>query len=653
MSRNQNNHLREAHAPYNFVPFPKQLIYRYNDYTQLPSHHAKNSQNNHLLSGKIQFEIEAVSPILVADGSSRDDKREGVREFVKNANNEYEIPGSTMRGLIRQTLSVLSLSNWASQIQDETFYYRAVAGNNHVRNAYRKILDISTESIKGKTVSIVRNVHAGYIVKMSNDQYVIYPARTDGGRHGKSYYKCHQKDFKELGRDISQGYKIVDASFTVNQHGKVGILKIGSRIQNNTSFVGKLVFSGPMRNKKTAYLINEINVDESKVIAIRDEELKAYKADYEFRCSKFGDSAKGRAQKEFFSLPEKIGIEHAKPCFYINYNNQLYFGFTAYLRLTYKNSTRKLIPKNLQEQVNQIDYESALFGFTNVGQDNDNYASRLSFLDAIEMKVTSKKQAQVILGQPRASALGMYLQQGASINSTYNDDTSELRGLKQYWVKKQPDSLQDNNNTKVMSKLELLDKGTVFLAEIRFNELYEDELGLLIWSIKEPAFQQIGMGKPYGYGVVKFNNIKVIEQKNVYDLQDFFKNKEREILSDDYIRKYKDYVQTNYKIDVDKDESIQTFFKMKQLTLLPTAKTRYMQLNDYRKMPVLPTVDQLLNPNNKRASTQPIQQQPKKPVTKSHNNRQNRRPKQNNTQSNRMTHKAFAGLDELFKKKGK
>ncbi len=62
--------------------------------------------------------------------------------------------------------------------------------------------------------------------------------------------------------------------------------------------------------------------------------------------------------ENFLNLPEKPGIEHAKPCFYLDYDDVTYFGFTAFLRLLYPNSTKDLLPDYILNKKRGIDYTS-------------------------------------------------------------------------------------------------------------------------------------------------------------------------------------------------------------------------------------------------------------------------------------------------------
>lgn len=597
MSKN----LKVAHAPYNFVPFPETVIKRYNSFDELPSHNASKKGEEELLSGEITFDIVAKTPILVADGKEGDDDN-APRTFVKNADGKYVIPGSTLRGLMRSTMSVLSLSNWTEQIDDETFFYRTVGeSSSSLAKDYRNILGIGVEGSQGKQYSVVRNVKAGYIVKKGKDNYVIYPARTDGGRRRKSYYKFHedhvhihfQRQFK---RKLREGFKVEDCRFAVNRHGKAVYLN-----GKNAPFKGKLLFSGPMfgpNKKKTAYIINEID-RQAKPIPISADQLQLYKSDLEFRKSKFENNWKGKIKKEFFSLPAKTGFSEAKPCFYIHLGDKLYFGFTAFLRLNYENSTKDLLPDHLKSNALELDYVKSMFGFTDTtGEEKQNYASRLSFLPSKSIEKTHvPEQRRVTLRSPRASAVTMYLKQNLNTNDykSYNEKDARLRGMKQYWIRK----VAVNQNDDGKNKLEVLPEGSTFRANIKFDQLHEDELGLLLWALQATDYHQIGMGKPYGYGSIQFKNIKCNasnnEQKYTH-LSSFFDDIYENIEFKTYIDIYHQYVKSHFDIDLLDQESIKVFLNMKTMEPISVDKMNYMDVRGgYSKKLKLPTAEELMN----------------------------------------------------------
>ena len=89
-----------------FVPLWDKVIRRYARFEDLPSHGAMDDR---LYSGKIQVTLTAMSPLLVGgEGRPVINGRPTVT-FSRDARNQFRIPGSTLRGLIRQNMQILGL----------------------------------------------------------------------------------------------------------------------------------------------------------------------------------------------------------------------------------------------------------------------------------------------------------------------------------------------------------------------------------------------------------------------------------------------------------------------------------------------------------------------------------------------------------------
>ena len=129
------------------------------------------------------------------------------------------------------------------------------------------------------------------------------------------------------------------------------------------------------------------------------------------------------------------------------------------------------------------------------------------------------------LGEPHPTLLGFYLK----TNGTYDLQGSKIRGRKFYWHHKDKiekkfetfaDSIKMNSKEKYNSSLQLLDFGNEFEFEVYFNNLNDDELGVLIYSLEleDDLLHKIGKGKSLGLGSCKIE-IKeaLLENKNKYN----------------------------------------------------------------------------------------------------------------------------------------
>ncbi|MFC0215971.1 hypothetical protein ACFFK0_26585 [Paenibacillus chartarius] len=124
----------------------------------------------------------------------------------------------------------------------------------------------------------------------------------------------------------------------------------------------------------------------------------------------------------------------------------------------------------------------------------------------------------------------------------------------------------------------------MFHGKIHFTNLYEDELGLLLWALmqEDHCYHQIGMGKPYGYGRVRVDAVKVEVYKldQWYDTFDFEEGRSayaEEIDAGSLITRYKDTVKARDGIDLSQANNVKEWMAMKSV-LLPDDVIRYMEL---------------------------------------------------------------------------
>ncbi len=221
--------------------------------------------------------------------------------------------------------------------------------------------------------------------------------------------------------------------------------------------------------------------------------------------------------RDFFDLPTE---GETKPVFYINLDGKLYFGFTPRLRLFYDYTVKD----GLKERKNTetIDFAKAMFGYSN---EKESYKSRLSFSDAVvkNQSVTENGVKKVILSEPKPTSYMDYLNQDNYQRSvTYNTNGFQLRGIKQYWLHQSAgENIELNDKEKVSSVINALPRKTVFTGKVRFKNLTEEELGLLLWAIRLEKNSQmnIGKAKAYGYGRVSV----VIKSAKKIDLQKSYK----------------------------------------------------------------------------------------------------------------------------------
>ncbi|MBQ7832264.1 MAG: TIGR03986 family CRISPR-associated RAMP protein [Lachnospiraceae bacterium] len=361
-------------APYNFVSLSDTV---YTPYEKLISH---GEMNEELLNGEIEYTITAETPIFVDSGIKKDDKSIGA--FHRNGYGEFSIPGSTMRGLIRNNVQILGLSSVGEDIDDYSLMYRKVGAPSvdPAKRTYEMRLGTDMVTMEsGKSISVIKNVRAGYIQK-KNGEYYIYQTKVDNIQPDKlgdmNYYVVREKSvvdayhkaknngetffrfdfFAEkniMQNDIECPYKLIikekkkkngeievqklwrgrankeyvpyftEVCYRVSKENCRLVNRIAEPTEENQSTMNKgyIISTGFMDGKQVFYIIPEI--DESKeAIRISHADLKHFNIDYNKRESKLGDKdskQKDIKKKEFFMLPEEGEI---KPVFYISLHQE-------------------------------------------------------------------------------------------------------------------------------------------------------------------------------------------------------------------------------------------------------------------------------------------------------------------------------------------
>lgn len=636
--RNKRNNDFTASAPYNFIPFT-QKVHSLEEKEQI-SHLGMSEELN---SGVIKYEIEAQTPIFIDDGNG---------EFHKNQYGEYSISGSTMRGLIRSNVQILGLSSIEDDIDNYELMYRNVAGRNYEidRKKYKIIMGEDQIPVpdgkKGKQMSVVKNVKAGYIYNQ-NGTYIIYKTVKDKIHNEmgemnyyilserkivneyQQYEQCKSKDkyknkdkfaynFFLTDNDKRMQHKIDFPFIEEDRNGRTHYKgeeskaykpyfeEISYEIKNIKDVIavdspecyekkGYIISSGKMNEKKALYIIPQID-KEKEAIEISPEDIRAFKIDIKKRESKL----KNFGGREFFDLPKEGEL---KPVFYIEVNGdknekkRLYFGFTPRLRVFYPKTIQDGIPD--EHKLRKLDYAKSIFGYVDE-TGKKNYKSKVSFSDAVITNSPGEmEQVQYIMGEPGPTCYMNYLEQDGDETTTYNSEQFCLRGVKQYWLKDKVEPSQEIENKEMVSTMKPLPEKTKFVGKIRYHNLTEEELGLLLWSIRleESSWMNVGKAKAYGYGAVKINIVyaKEIDLKKAYSLTKLCLDPYTDIEIDKKINAYKSIInQTLEGKNIDNHLSVKTLLAMKDSKkILP--KTGYMSLDDYKSKNKLPKVQDLVD----------------------------------------------------------
>ena len=607
---NDNTTQYSAWAPYNFIPFADKPIFRYESMAELPPHNAVDPQ---LLTGEIHIGIRAETPIFVGKSADKGEKE----HFFRNIAGELAIPGSTLRGLVRENMQILGLGliQPGVDLDDYQIYFREMASKANgvkakVRNAYTEILDIkSVRTKKGGSVSMPQNVKAGYLCR-ENGRYLIYPV-SDPVRIARDN-KLVRPFSRSPGNPRNEPPHTVDVAYTLDGN-QVKTLQEWKPADEGRSSMsrGVLLFTGKPVGKvpNHIYIFPAPDKTNTEPLTFENEEdILSYELDLKARENGLKGSQKVK-DTSFWALP-KEGKQ--KPVFYVKFNGHLFFGMSRYPRVGYPYSLSHGLPAAHREAwangAVPLDYPRAILGFAD--RSGCAYRSRVSFGDMVAVgEPEPLPPTQLDLLEPKASYFPGYTVDG----KPYTQEDFRLRGYKQYWMKEQPNTPTYPDRKDFRSVMRPLPVGTEFTGVIRYKNLHPDELGLLLLSLTpDPnAYQSIGRGKPYGYGRTKLR----ITALQTYDMSALYKSfhytptyVQDTVGSavNEYICSYTDRLVQTHGINLRETPIWTDLMKLRTTVCNKDAPVDYMTLEDYRDIRnPLPTVENAPDAKKPHASSQP------------------------------------------------
>jgi CRISPR-associated protein (TIGR03986 family) len=635
---------RRALAPYNFVELPERIAKVKQE--NLPKQDRFDSKRH---SGWIDCHLTTASPVFVRaaltmEQVQQERKTKDLEEFFYIENPDQPvIPGSTLRGLFRSLIEIVSHSK-ISDVTSSNLIYRAVGDTtSHGENYRKRVMEDHKE--KRYTPKVL----GGYLEKHGSDWF-IRPAQQVNGvtfavlkQPGRNtfYFDDLKKKLAQLD-GCRNAYRIyVKVGPYTFQDVRGGFLSIrqalawdASPVPKNGWVEGTLALSGPMASKRSEPVIfapdstaDPYKLDDDQIANYRDQVSK----EQEKILGKNG--ALNPGQPVFFTLNDDGTVE--------------FFGHCRMLRLPYRKRPLDFVPESLRRE-EDLDLAQAMFGFTN---QNDAYAGRVFFGDARllpdqqDVWLAHRAITPQILGTPKPTTFQHYLVQTqpnqfqigrdrmgrpkfelrlADYTSPENGLDTVIRGHKLYWhkgavsqndieLKQQP---QEKSKDNVTTRIKPLRAGVQFTFQIRFDNLSEAELGVLLWILQIAADERyrlkLGMGKPLGLGAVKIEaELNLIERtarysslfaNNAWDEGVLEKDKV-EAIRQRAVVAFEQFVlpQLNQTVKrLAETERIRQLLTMLSWPGPPKEQTRYLEIerndpqakrgkrNEYKERPVLP-----------------------------------------------------------------
>jgi len=492
-------------APYNFVPLNKEVFYP--SWSEQVSHDIPFEDGE---SGEIDITITAKSPIFIRD-------HENEEEFCQH-DGEFYIPSTSVKGMVRNVLEIMSFSKMRDEIFDDNTY--AV---RDLRNS-----TLYMDNMKPNVIS------CGWL-KKDSDNYVI----EDCGIAGRIK---HEEIDKIFGIQFSAKFKsgiFGDKPEVKTAKYKYEILKnqdfahnftyskkdMASReiyiYDKNSTKSGTLVLTGqpsgrkePQNGKASGKIYEFIFFPTKSEISVSKEAMENFKfAYFDKRTTEPKESPDWTYWKKKLENGEKVPVFFQKDGATIKH-----FGLSYLYKLPYAHSVKDGIPKAHFES-EDLDFAQTVFGYINKNK-KEALKGRVQFshFKAIS-NITPMNPRKEILGTPRASYYPIYVKQtDGKLFTTFMDSYFEIAGRKRYPIhnSNQTTKTTDTGNDNVGTTFSPLKDGVVFKGKLRYHNLKKCEIGALLSALtfhnSSKTFHNIGMAKSLGYGKVelKLDGVKDI-----------------------------------------------------------------------------------------------------------------------------------------------
>lgn len=520
-NRRQPDTAVKVTSPYNFVPLNEKVFFPL--WGPLVSHDIPFKEG---VSGTIKLKMTAQTPIFIR-GARYGQEASGHQKFAfMQHNGKYCIPGSSIKGVLRSVLEVLSFGK-LHPINTPKFGVRDLYNSRYLDHFKKNeplggwlfkragtddyVIDYSTEIIKRINHNKIDTLYGTSFEKDYKDRMSRNVAKTAV----KKYMELQGKGLELVYDEGSDEYcfrKNEDTYLTLVVTGQAGPRKKVYR-NGKSKMVGKFAefaFSQPdqrikvdpeiLNNFKSAYKDNSPN-DQS-------DDYKHWKAVLD----------SGGKVPIFVCLDKQISKNETPKI--------AHFGLSYMHQLPYRHGIGDYLPEG--HTCPEMDMAALLFGNTDeVSGLKGRVAVKNGYSEIQTHNHFDKLEEHTrTLSGPKASFYPFYLKQDKTSRRliTYDAKEAQLRGRKRYPIKAKIDPDFRVEAGKINSTFRPLPAKTTFETEIVYHNLLPEELGALLSAITfhntASCLHGIGMAKPYGYGAV---HVDIVDWADTVPITDYLK----------------------------------------------------------------------------------------------------------------------------------
>lgn len=515
----------DATAAYNFIPLPDKILpadldaYRKDLLSddEARRHKAFRAFLNKKgkLSGHIDLDMETLTPLFIGGNGEQPFSPAG----------RVILPGSTIRGMVKNLLKIVSCGSWRGDedVNDRHVYFRCLMAPNGSpawMKDLHKLYSRRMTSMHNKKPS--KNAKTGFLAKNKRGEYFVYPLLPY--HSGKRILIGEYED--------TFGVKVPTKApvSSVVWRNDIAYIITGNQDKNKLKRTQAEYDAVPDYQRKRLgkqfiryYSLHDADWSTNHRLTVPETVLNDYVEDTNRRgvdlLAEKGHLPADKARELGAKLD--ADIVSIVPCGYLERDGEVTaFGHGLSFRIPYENGIMDAIPANLQQDT--IDFATAIFG------NKERWASRVFFEDGepegnnIEKLETATAHP---LLQPNPTSYQLYLEQdGHKLKHWDAPEGVKIRGYKMYWHNKVSDwkATEDEAKlTNVVRKITPIKRGSHFHAKVRFQNLSELELGALLTVFdlageSEKAAYKLGQGKSLGLGSVKMKATLHLDAADFY-----------------------------------------------------------------------------------------------------------------------------------------
>ncbi len=512
------------HAPYNFAPLHEEIFTP--GWADEVSHDRPFADG---LCGELELSFTADAPILI--GNERIQGRDGVGEvhFHQAPDGRYMIPGSALRGMLRNVLEIAAFGRMhfvddrRLSVRDLTSGARSIYGNRMTKRCGAKPGEVwdrkEKKYVKKNNVPVFSSrARAGWLIRQ-NGKVRLIPCQHARIQHDELDKHVHgqmkavntamdkYKLWKQASNSVMHRFSIEREKAHLHKNNGMYLRYALAHIDDNGDREGMLVFTGQPSPKKHMEFVFH---SPGNAFDLPDDVWKSFNQVHE-------ESEEWKFWRPGFQRGKKT------PVFYLQENGRIQsMGLAMMFRLAYRHSIHDAVKHTSADHLANKgnDLPALIFGFTDEDKGHESFRGRAWFSPAFaEGAPREEPMEPTILNSPKPSYYPNYIEQEQKPPGqlkggqycTLMDKNCRIRGFKRYPARPQaqvqPLTRDQQDNKAVQTRLYPLSKGVRFTDRLAFHNLKPEELGALVWALtwggNDKLRHSIGMGKPFGFGQVR------------------------------------------------------------------------------------------------------------------------------------------------------